>query len=932
MENESLPILLVTANVGSVFEDPSNLLHLWIREFLNHVAERQPAFLALHLQEVGGKTYEKSMEYVQEFIKQLCESEELCNYNRIRVYLDEDYNSAEHFTALGNLYFVHSSINYVSMWNFLTHEWDSVEGKNIHTGSIETVATKEKAKFPQQFFPECKWSRKGFLRTRWFLNGTVFDLVNIHLFHDASNLEACEEYPSVYCKSRRRALVHTLERFHKDTVNRPVPYFVFGDFNFRCDTEGVIKKLTEDLTMHRVHNTKNDSTKVQYRDSAGSNVLTVGKKEFFHCDQSTFKENWLRQFDRELDSLRSILYEYPITFPPSYPFEEDPSQPDAYMATRCPAWCDRILISPAARKLISDERAFAGTGLSNNQSDKNPGAVIAVNYGIIGENVCMGDHKPVFLSIKIKTSQGILDNCCCDTHAPTTLRVDHPIHNNSTSSDSSSNNRTIVVSLDGSFGSCESDERTEVCIRARAAGHGRQLASIAVDCRRENDKSTSATIIPIPSIDEDGNVTCYHQLHHPSACLGCLGNIEQILNDSIKPSLPKKNQNLQQMQQDVVECNDRSSLPSMVCSPAARFNDHQPLVSINVYDTDSNLNVCMCALYNETKNHNKSAAGNDTGFIDDANVPTTKICPNCRNIIKHQPVQHRKTLISRRMMLANDVVVNRIDTHYLNTYAVSLAGQGGNGGTGQHHFEPYTPESAESHSPLPESYDIPNKTIQTINSNNNQEVDASGQVVLVELGQDVAASMFVVADEPFELDIVHRSNERLMVEQTDSSVTPSSKDLSNAIAETPGASTAGVNLLPPSSSSIRQNSGCQDSGFVGGVSPKQLKSRLEKLKQLADERRKKYGEWTRSLSQSDTCKSVHSSSGTLIVPILSVNGESDVAGPREMAVGTTSRGTMAIAANSRPHTREPTDQVAATITMSRESVLVSCCRGMCAIL
>lgn len=39
------------------------------------------------------------MEYVQEFIKQLCESKELEQYNRIRIYLDEDYTSAEHFTV-----------------------------------------------------------------------------------------------------------------------------------------------------------------------------------------------------------------------------------------------------------------------------------------------------------------------------------------------------------------------------------------------------------------------------------------------------------------------------------------------------------------------------------------------------------------------------------------------------------------------------------------------------------------------------------------------------------------------------------------------------------------------------------------------------------------------------------------------------------------
>lgn len=49
-----------------------------------------------------------------------------------------------------------------------------------------------------------------------------------------------ETYPSVYCKNRRRALEHTLQRFHND-VHGKVPYFLFGDFNFRTDTDGVIK-------------------------------------------------------------------------------------------------------------------------------------------------------------------------------------------------------------------------------------------------------------------------------------------------------------------------------------------------------------------------------------------------------------------------------------------------------------------------------------------------------------------------------------------------------------------------------------------------------------------------------------------------------------------------------------------------------------------
>lgn len=182
------------------------------------------------------------------------------------------------------------------IWNFLTHDWEPVAGKSVHTGNIEAVATKEKAKFPQHFFPECKWSRKGFLRTRWSLAGTVLDLVNIHLFHDASNLAASEQYPSVYCASRRRALVHTMERLHTDRANGVAPYFVFGDFNFRCDTAGVVERLAEQLTAHKLPaaTTAGTAVRVQYRDADGESVLTIGKKEFVHREhQAVFKEDWV---------------------------------------------------------------------------------------------------------------------------------------------------------------------------------------------------------------------------------------------------------------------------------------------------------------------------------------------------------------------------------------------------------------------------------------------------------------------------------------------------------------------------------------------------------------------------------------------------------------------------------------------------------------
>lgn len=42
----------------------------------------------------------------------------------------------------------------------------------------------------------------------------------------------------------------------------------------------------------------------------------------------------------------------PLSYLPSYPYSEDCSQGRQYMNTRCPAWCDRVLMSPSAKELV----------------------------------------------------------------------------------------------------------------------------------------------------------------------------------------------------------------------------------------------------------------------------------------------------------------------------------------------------------------------------------------------------------------------------------------------------------------------------------------------------------------------------------------------------------------------------------------------------
>ncbi|XP_037829611.1 inositol polyphosphate-5-phosphatase A isoform X1 [Kryptolebias marmoratus] len=388
-------ILLVTANVGSLFEDPENLQKTWLREFYQTVQAHNPHFLAVHCQEVGGKNYEASMAHVDSFVKELLSSDAMKEFSRARVYLDENYKSLEHFTALGSFYFIHESLKNIHQFDFKAKKFKKVVGKETCSETLESTSTLEKEKFPQDYFPECKWSRKGFIRTRWALADCAFDLVNIHLFHDASNLVAWERSPSVYSGTRQKALGFVLDRI-TDQRYEKLPFFIFGDFNFRLDSKQVIESLCSSATVQTVRTTDtNEVDKLIFRETENDRkvVLQLEKKLFNYVNQDVFRENngtSLLEFDKELSVFKDRLHEHQISFPPSYPYSEDCSQGKEYMNTRCPAWCDRILMSSSARDLF----------LKPENEEKS------LTYDNIGPNVCMGDHKPVFLSFRIPAGAG----------------------------------------------------------------------------------------------------------------------------------------------------------------------------------------------------------------------------------------------------------------------------------------------------------------------------------------------------------------------------------------------------------------------------------------------------------------------------------------------------------------------------------------------
>lgn len=84
------------------------------------------------------------------------------------------------------------------------------------------------------------------------------------------------------------------------------------------------------------------------------------------------------------------LWEFDRHFLPSYPFEENINTiksstamiANSYMKTRCPAWCDRVIMNNTAKQLLIKE--------DENQQTK-------IQYEMMGNDSPIGDHKVITL-------------------------------------------------------------------------------------------------------------------------------------------------------------------------------------------------------------------------------------------------------------------------------------------------------------------------------------------------------------------------------------------------------------------------------------------------------------------------------------------------------------------------------------------------------
>lgn len=62
------------------------------------------------------------------FSKIIGDDQIIGDYTRVRIFLDENFESLERFTALGSLYLIHDSVQNVKLYNFKTAQYEFVEG------------------------------------------------------------------------------------------------------------------------------------------------------------------------------------------------------------------------------------------------------------------------------------------------------------------------------------------------------------------------------------------------------------------------------------------------------------------------------------------------------------------------------------------------------------------------------------------------------------------------------------------------------------------------------------------------------------------------------------------------------------------------------------------------------------------------------------
>lgn len=264
-------VLLCTHSIGCVFDDINNSLANWLDALDEVVTTSAADFVAVHLQDLTGTLfvrYRAPEEPSMETIARLSEA--------VRARFLDFWCSGmlcpqvhDDFTALGCIFLVRRSVMHdIALFEFGSSSggsgWRSITLLDEPLLPAPALSNRwcRHSSFPRDLFDELipelpsrrddhQWMRKGWLHTRWSIEGQPLDLLNVALPGDDDNLRAlCRtDALSAYASGRQDALKHAIEMLNAAgpaaAALGPLPpaLCVFGELNFRLDMRMVLAQL-----------------------------------------------------------------------------------------------------------------------------------------------------------------------------------------------------------------------------------------------------------------------------------------------------------------------------------------------------------------------------------------------------------------------------------------------------------------------------------------------------------------------------------------------------------------------------------------------------------------------------------------------------------------------------------------------------------------
>lgn len=359
-------ILLITSNIGSLFDDNSilndEMVKSWIETIYDKINKKKYQFVSIHMQETGGKNPLKS----EEIIKFIDYFKPIINEFPYFFYIIDDFvNDKQSYTALSSLYFVKNK-KFCKIYDYNEKEFKEFndESKIIWaSNSPETLFFKKK--FDKDLFPNQSLSRKGFLSCKFLLNNKSICLTNLHLLHDMDQLETIKnKSPSSYSIFRVKQLSTIVDWLIKSNDTSAI---LFGDFNFRTNLRCFLENHVGNLIIEN-----EDSTTINLFDN-DSKFGSI-KSKFIQLDESIssiiFNNfNILAQYDKDLKLCEQDHFSEPSLFSiPSYCYTE--TFPSTLNRSRGPSWCDRVLFYGDLKRIpIENDIEYNLLGIDRNIGD-----------------------------------------------------------------------------------------------------------------------------------------------------------------------------------------------------------------------------------------------------------------------------------------------------------------------------------------------------------------------------------------------------------------------------------------------------------------------------------------------------------------------------------------------------------------------------------